>query len=604
MHDELGRRVDDALDRDGDFEQTWNELAAAIDAAPDDAALRRMRVRMAQACGDHLQHVADLNRLAEIEPDQRPTQLASAAGQYRLAYFCAAQQERAREDEDSSDDDDDDNDDGMSTGTMEALQSEALSRFVSLAEAQVADPAFMLELFAAWDDAGVAQPWTRLRLLVASLAASPGHAGLRRALALHWAELSRLDPVGYDPDGPPPIGFLIDAMGSPHEALAIERALHALHPLIEAAPDDLPLRQARAALHTACAHYAEAAADHRTLARAWEARAEQATDDEARDELLQQAAAARADADRCDGGGAAIVQASMAEMEQAASGIGMPFAPRPGQVLSDEKRAVLDEMQASMEGTRDSLLEQLGGARALLEAASAEPDAAQLAELEAMARKIGPQVVGALQFEPSDWLTLSTNELEAPLHDWLVLTGETLQSLGWRHLAWCENPAYRRMFGQQVATGLWIDAAGTGLAVAAAVKTIQLVEFETEFADGRQLTTVASRGKNFLAGGPMIDQLFVDPDLPLDEMARLHSARVALRTVEQPSMPAVAVADVAAFAAIQDRQRRYKIEFRRAHGLSEFEARGLPTDRPDHLVPAVQREVRRALDAALKAHRG
>lgn len=578
MHEALAPQVQAVLTDSADFDEVWDRLTQALDQQPGNAELLRLRIRLAEAAGLRREQLADLHRLAQLEPDNAQLQLHRAAMQHRWAHLNVDDEGEAAEQE------------------TQGLQVQAAQWFQELAAQHVQDPEFMHAWFQAWDEAYVGDLWQRLRWALLACAASPAVQRLQRNLAVNWCRLASQAPAGHADDAPPPMGFLVDAFGSLYDALMMQRSLQALQPLLAAAPDDVDLLELRASLLAACGKTKQAAADHLARAATLEQLHDGAVDEDDRAALAERAEQARTEARRCAAGREAMVAESMADMEGAVQGLGqLSPANRAHQPLSEEDQAARAEMQASSAQTRESLLGQLAQWAPQLQALAAGPNAEQRAAFDALAERVAARMPGLLAFEPSQWLALRERDLQAPVHEFLLATGQTLQALGWRHLAWCENPAYRKMFGQQVVTGLWVDAAGTSLAAAAAVKAIRLVDLETEFSDGVQFVTTGSRGRSNFSGGPQIDQLAVDPDVPLESLAELHRARVALRLALHPGQTALVTADVPSFAAMQERQRVAKMAFRLGEGLSEFEALGVPNDFPDYFVPRLQEAARRVI---------
>lgn len=582
----LAQRVEQALNDELDFDTVWAELSAAVDEQPADPEPLRLRLQLAEAAGLREQRLADLQRLSALLPGDRALRRELAFVQHRLALWLGVEPE---------DDDEPADDKTAPPATTVALQQQALAWCDELAAAHVADAEFMLDLLGHEDSPLRQAPWLRLRWLLQAVACSPDHAGLARLQALAWADLAGWLPADWSDDQPLPMGFVVDAFGSMHEARMLERGLLALAPLIEAAPQDTELREARAALWAACGRFADAALDHTALAEIWSDRAACATDDDERDACQARADEARTQAGQCAAGRAAVVQASLQGIDQAlgrweqldtAADDERPNLPEDLRDALAEHRAEADQRR---EGLRAQFEQQL---RPAVEAAGAGPDAETLAAMEAQAVDVAARLGGLLAFDPVQVIELSSETLEAPLDPWLLATGETMQAAGWRWLGWCENPAWRPVFGRQVVTGLWVDAEATSLAAASSTGTLRVVDLESEFASGAQLVTTSTRGKSNFGGGPLVDQLALDANTPLALMLTLHQARVAEVLASRPGESARRFDSVAAFAAMQERQRQAKQAFRLAEGLGEFEALGVPTDHPDQFAPLLRRAAR------------
>lgn len=547
LHDLLER----ALAGEADFDAAWERLAAALSAAPDDADLLRWRIRLAEAAGLLGERLESLRRLVAVAPTDREALLELALTQHRRAWFLV----------------DEELDEDAQQAELARLQTEAAGWFDALLVEQRGDADFVARVFAGQDEPLQAAPWRRLRLLLQAQAAAPAHEGLRRLLALAWCDMAGRAPANFEDGGTVPMGFLCDPFGNLYEPLMIERALAALAPLIAAAPHDIELRQQRAQLVVACGRYADAAADHEAIAAVWDARA--AADPEVRDEALATAAEARAEAERCRRGRAAVVEASLSGIEAAIAGLGQ---------FDAEGALRRDELLADFSVNLRPHAEAMGGA----------PDAAALAELDAIAAKVAAKSHGLLSFEP-----VELRPFDGALPDaWLSETGAALESAGWRHLGWGENPVYSARFGVPVVFGLWSDPAGTSIAAATVAGALRVLDLESEFADGLQLITTAARGRSNYGGGPGCDQIAVDVDVPMDELAALHQARVAQRLALAPQARALTIAGVAAFAAMQERQRQGKLAWRLVEGIGEYEALGMPQDHLEHFVPRVRRAVR------------
>ena len=581
------QRVGQALEGALDFEPLWEELGQAIAAAPQDVGLLRLRLQLAEAAGLRHEHLADLRRLSELLPQDRDLRLALAVRQHRLAWFIV----------------DDDLDEDAQQAERERLEGEALRWILDLARQHLADGAFMAELLGEQQQALATQPWTRLRLLLQALAASPGSVPLSRLLALAWCGLADTAPEGAGEEGAAvPMGFCSDAFGTLWEPLMIERALAALAPLLHQDPADAELLARRARLLAACGRFDEAAADHAAAGAAWAARAAAAATDDERAEALQHAEAAQDAARLHAAGPQAVIEAAMSGIEDAIGRLGGGAQADPRYAsLPAELQQSLAEMEAGLASTRDALAGDFAELQQQVHNPWAEPDEPTRAELDDAAARVARSSGGLVSFEPASVLALDDASIEQPLDDWLQATGTDLEALGWRRLAWCEYPAYRAMFGRQVVGGLWVDAAGTSLAAVTAAGAVRAVDVESELQGGLQLITTAGRGRSNFGGVPGIDQLAVEPQMPVGEMVALHQARLACQVAGQPDGGARVFGGVGEFEAMQERQRQLKLDFRLREGLSRFEALGIPVTHPGYFVPVVQEEVRRALQRVARA---
>lgn len=555
---DLHHLLEQALAGEADFDATWERLDAALAAAPDDVDLLRGRIRLAEAAGLLGARIDALRRLVAVAPDDREARLDLALTQHRRAYFLV----------------DDELDEEAQQAELARLQAEAEGWFDALVAEHLADADFMARLFAAEHGPLQAAPWRRLRRLLEAQAAAPAHAGLGRLLALAWCDMAGRAPSNLDDSGKVPMGFLCDPFGNLFEPLMIERALAALAPLLQAAPRDIELLAQRAQLSIACGRYADAAVDHEAIAAAWDERA--AADADARAEALEAAEQARGEAERCRRGRSAVVEASLGGLEDLIAQLGR-FQGDQGDQGDDDSAARRDELQAEFETNL----------RPQVEAMSSEPDAAALAELDEIAAQVAARSHGLLTFEPVELVPF-----DGALPDrWLAETGAQFEAAGWRHVGFCENPVFSARFGVPVICGLWTDPAGTSIAAATVAGALRVLDLESEFEGGLQLITTASRGRSNYGGGPGCDQIAVDADVPPTELAALHRARVAQRLALAPQQRALTIDSVAAFAAMQERQRRGKLAWRLAEGIGEYEALGMPNDHLEHFVPRVRRAI-------------
>lgn len=580
------RELAQALEGEVDFEPVWDRLGEVIAIRPQDTGLLRWRLRLAEAAGLHRQRIDDLQLLVTLHPDDRDTLLQLACAQQRYGHWL---------DDDNGDDDDSD----AAELAAERRRQQALGWCEALAARHVADASFMLRLLADDNSPLRTAPWLRLRWLLEALALSPADAALQRLLAMCWCDLAGHLPPGCT-DERPPMGFLVDPFGNVMEALMIERALGALAPLIDAAPQDIELLQQRASLRVACGRHQQAVDDHLAMAQAWMLRAE--ADPEQQQECLERAEQARAEAARCAQGPEALVQGALSAMDGLLAqlgrfgadagagdqgGIGAADAP------DDEAQAALAAMTADSQQRHASLRAQFDELQPQMSAAVREPDAADQVRLDELALSLTQKMSGLLPFDAVQYRLLEDAGIEGPLDPWLVETEQALAALGWHSLGRCENPAWREMFKRQVVTALWADAAGTSVAAVSAVGALRVVDLESEFEDGLQLITSTVRGRSNYGGGAGVDQLALDTDVPLAQMAAIHQARVALRVACREGAVARPLRSVTDFSAMQERQRVGKLAYRLSEGLSEFEARGIATDFPDYFVPALRRAAKR-----------
>lgn len=531
MTAELAALVDAALADEADLEQTLQALAAAVDAAPRDASLRRLRLRLLEATWDREAQLQDLRALVDIDPADRDAALALAQREHRWSHYLADDEAGA-----------------------EAMTTAAAARVRALADAQLADADWTERLLGQWTDTPLATAvTTRLRLALQARARHPQHAGLRRQEALAWADLATTVPSVEPPPGKPPMGVAVGVDGSLQDALASERALAALAML----PPEPDLLETRARLELGLCRFGAAASAFEAAAAAWRRQG---------DEGAESAAAAQAQAERCRGGRAALVQGQLGDVDELMARLQAANIERGA-----EMRQQLDELKPAMA------------------ASAAEPD---LEALQQQADSAAGHVAGGVAQQPTAWVVHDGQGLDPRLTDAMP----RWQALGLQHLGWAEAPAYSRQFGAPTVAGIWVTPEGDALLVHIAVRQLDNVDLETEFDDGTQVVTTLARGRNFMGGGPRIDTLHLDHDVDPAEALAVHRARAALAA--QGGRTLRPVRSVADFESLQERQRAAKTAYRLAEGLGEFEAAGVPVEPAEHFVPMLRAAVRRRISRA------
>lgn len=555
-------------------------LDAAVAAAPRDAALRRLRMRVHEATWDRAAQAADLRAIVEIDPTDRDAALELVCLEHRWAYRLVDDDDADDEDGDESDDEGDDESDPEPSAAdlaAEALSQAAAARTVALAEAHLGDADWTERLLGAWGELPVATNVTlRLRLALQARVRHPQHRGLQRQEALAWADLATTVPTAEPPPGQPPMGVAVGAHGDYQDALATERALAALAAL----PPEPALLDWQARLQLGLCRFEAAAAAYEAAAAAWRASGDEGAD-----------AAAEADeqAARCRGGRAGLLEGMVGSFGSVLEHMERNAAARPERPdLPEETRAVLAQMKADSEARVAGLRAQLAEMQSALEPSTAAPD---FAALDQQADALAGHVVGSVVLQPVAWVSHPGTGLDARL------TGAVArwQALGLVPVGWAESPHYTRQFGAPTVAGIWSTPEGDALLVHIAVKQLETIDVETEFADGLQVVTSLGRGRNFMGGGPRIDTLHLDHDVDPAEMLALHRARVAL--VQAAGGTLRAVRTVADFEGLQERQRQAKTAYRLAEGLGEYEALGVPVEPLEHFWPRLQAAVRRRMAA-------
>lgn len=554
--------VEAALADEHELEDAYRQLDAAIDAAPHDPALRRLRAQLHEATWRRTDQVADLRVLCELEPADRDAALALCRLEHRWAWQLATPPAEDDEDEPEADE-----------AVVQALEQAAGARLLALAEAQRGDADWTAQLLAAWTDLPLATNVTvRLRLALQARVAHPHHAGLLREAAHAWVDLATTVPTAEPPPDKPPMGVCVSPQGDFTDALAAEHALAA----IAAAPPDAGLAEAQAMLEQNLCRFDAAAA-------AWERHAAllRAAADAGDEEAAEAAEAATAQAARCRGGRAALAAGLMEGVDSALEALGA--APDDPPDLPEAARELMAQLRAGREERLASLREQAEAMQTAMTAGAAPPD---FAALDEQADGIAGQILGAVPLQPMAWVPHDGRGLDPRLQ----AGAERWRALGLALVGWAEVPAYSRQFGAPTVAGLWSTPEGDALVVHIAVRHLENVDIETELADGRQLLTTLGRGRNFLGGGPWVDTLHLDHDADLAEVLALHRARVALAAGGTALRPVRSVADA---EAMQERQRQAKWAWRKSEGLGLFEALGVPVEPAEHFAPRLVAAVRR-----------
>lgn len=580
--------VDAALNDDHDFDAAWQGLTEAIEQAPSDAALRRLRIRLAEAAGQPREHVADLQALAAIAPDDDAVALELALLQYRWAFVLV--DDEASDDEDEvpgEEDDDGEAEEGPVPSSAELLRQQQLQALMAMSARPGREAAWFLRLLEGWDECVIGHAWQQLVVALRANATHPADAALHRHLWRSWQQVTELPPDFDLPEGQVPVGFCIDLFGQPHDALMAQRALQAMDEALARDPDNAEVLSARAHLQQGLSRLAAAAADHAAAAAAHEARGE-----------ADEAAEARRLATLCTQGRAALANAWTSDIDTSVERIGQ--LPQPEGAADPDLAAFMAEMHEQSLQTQASLREQFELLRSQLQTQPDAPDEQARAELAATAERVAGQLGGALAFEPLVFVEHAHEAVAAQLNPQLLAFDARMQALGIPRLAWAENPAYTTLFRTRALTGIWPHPSGDVVLLCSAAGQVNVAELETELDDGRQFITTASRGRNFFGGGPRVDVLHADASLPLEDWVALHQARVALALARSPGVAVKRWRQFDDFVAAQERQRQAKMAHRLAVGLDDFEALAIPSDWPEHFVPMVQAAALAAVERAAR----
>ncbi len=591
--------VDTALAGDEDFDVLWNELGRAITAWPRNAALRRLRIRLAEVAWHRATHISDLAALRELEPDNRDVWLELALLQHRWADLLVD-----GEDEETTTLNDAfgegngvDVDSALWSDSHDsrrvALERQALQWLADLLETYREDADFCVEVFAHWAEASIYSPWLRLRLGLSAAATHPNDNRIRRVLAMAWEDLANQAPEDFDPTKPLPMGFLVDLFGNLWDPYLIERAIQGHEELLQNNPDDSDLLRRRGQLHQAMSAFAVAADDFDAAATAIERAAGALTDEEERDSLLEEGRALRDQARQCRGGREALMQESLDAMGEAMGRLLRPIPSRAGVV--DEASELILEWRQSAEERMQEFASDLGTLRQQGSKVRNEPDEEQLETLRSMVAGVTASIVQGLELTPAEVRNIEPEAFES---DWPAQSQAFLaamRGMGWQSLGWIEWPNFRNLFGHQVVSSVWADPAANCVVLGSLAFGRVLVDIETELDDGRQVVSSLSRGRNFLTGGAEVNTLFVEPTLPLEEAVALHQARVACICAREAGVAPRPVNNLHDVAARQESGRQAKLRFRLKQGLTRYEALGVPNDYPDVFAPMLQQAVKQEI---------
>lgn len=590
MTGDWASRVDAALEGNADFDELWNLLTEAIDHDPSNAGLRRERMRLAEAAYLRREYAADLQALHELDPSNRDLALKFQMTRWRWAPLLV-------EDDEAGDDDappegevdaTDDPSDDPANDPADAMRAEAVSELIRLGDRHAADAAFMLQLLEGWDDSVSLEHWERLRLSLQALAHHPQNAALQWRLAQAWHGIARLDPEVELPPGQLPVGFAVDVHGQVTDALAAAQALSTLQACSQGdrpAHEQAQAAALRAGLLQSLCRFDEAALAWQHAAAHIEAQAA-AAEGFHLESLQASAAQARADAACCQGGRAAVSLGLVNQVQQAFDKFGQA-RPVPDGAPS-ELQTALQGWAEERETSRQELHSEWERLVPQFEQAAAQPDAAQLATIDQQARTIAASVAGSLAFAPAQWHAVDVQGERAAIDPALHALGNELRQLGLPFIGWVENPALSEQLGGRTLLGLWTTPDGQVSVLGAMLRSMVMVDLESELSDGRQVVTTGSRGRNFMHGGERVQMVHTDLSVPLARRLSLHQARVAAMAAATPGLRVRPFVTLDDFRGLQERQRQAKLEFRLSEGLSLEEAHALPVDWPEIFVPRLR----------------
>jgi len=238
----------------------------------------------------------------------------------------------------------------------------------------------------------------------------------------------------------------------------------------------------------------------------------------------------------------------------------------------------------------------------LVAAAAAPPTPEELATMDAIAQQAGHAVAGSLSFVPTRWQVLDARGDATQVDARLLAAAQGFVDAGLERLGYLEHLDFSERLGVPAVCSIWVDGLGHCVLSHATAGAIEVTDIATLFDDASQVTTSLTRGRNFLGAPPKLDALNLDGDLSWMEAIALHRARVAARMATSPGLHIAPVRDLESFMAVEEAQRQAKLAWRLQDGLSEFEALGIPADRPEYLVPRLQSAVRSTIQQFQQAY--
>lgn len=580
-----------AAEENTDLEPLWLEVSAEIEAQPRHAGLRRLRMRMAEAFFEHAQLHEDLCALRDIEPGNRDVRLQLALVQHRWAFLIAPDEEDAAAEGGDAQSDDvvevtrRDLEGGDDQQARTQLEHEALGWIAQLLRQHRADADFCATVLHQCSEASIYAPWLRLTLVLELAAAHPRDVRFKREVAMAWQELANQAPEGHDPDsGQLPMGFMLDVNGTLWDPFLQERALDAIDALLQRSPADTDLLARRARLLEARCDFPKAALAYAAAQGVLVTAAGQSADEEERESLAASAAEMGERSRLCQAGRVAIAEAMMAGIDDAIAQFRQALPVRED--ASEQARQFAQDWQKSMQASEKEFSESVDTLRATIPSHTLDPDV--LEAFEAQAEQIATGIAASIELSPHGAFPVEPAQFESDWATPLAPVRAQFLDAGWRDLAWLEWPAFRKVFGHQVASAVMINAAGDSIAMATIAKGVLLVDLETELSDGRFIATSTSRGRNFLAAGIDLDTLLIEPSLQISEAVALHAARVDLALSVAPTCVTVKCADIGQAIQQQERIRELKTRFRLERGITESESLGIPHDFPEVFAPMLR----------------
>lgn len=226
---------------------------------------------------------------------------------------------------------------------------------------------------------------------------------------------------------------------------------------------------------------------------------------------------------------------------------------------------------------------------------------AALRQLQEVAGRIGARIVNVIAFEPEPWIVHPERPADVVVCSAFQRRLDEADALhGFRRVGWIESPRYAECWGHRSITALHVDDRGTLIAISGSHKD-QVVDVMTLLSGGAMVSLIPNRGRTHFEAGPWIDALAVDP-MPLADILPIHTALVRLNLARRPGSAVVPITDIAGCLELEDRERRAKLAFRLAEGLTEIEVRGTGYPDPDLAMYPAQAAASAAIAAAHAEH--
>lgn len=225
---------------------------------------------------------------------------------------------------------------------------------------------------------------------------------------------------------------------------------------------------------------------------------------------------------------------------------------------------------------------------------------ALMSRVRKAATNIGGRIVNLMHFEPSAWVQFPAPPPEIPVQDEFAHRVAEATALGWAPLGWLEDPSFAEQWGHRSLNAPMLAPTGDAILSVGGSHKNTVIAIESQLADGRVMVTSPARGCTHFMWGPFIDSLSTDP-LGLAELAAIHAARLRYERALRPEAAPMPAHQLGDWIALQEQQRRIKLDFRLREGLTELEVRGTGFPDPDIAMPIVQSAAREAIAAAQAA---